>query len=69
MSESTKARYEAKDDGRVVWVDLGGREHLILRVEEGRSADWVAEAMNQRIYRDVRRALHSHPADATIRDN
>ena len=69
MSESTKARYEAKDDGRVVWVDIRGREHPVLRVEEGRSAEWVAEAMNQRISRDVRQALHSHPADATIRDN
>ncbi len=64
MSESTKARYQAKDNGRVVWVDIRGREHLVLRVEEGRSADWVAEAMNQRIYRD-----QSQPADATLRDN
>ena len=69
MSQSMKARYEAKDNGRVVWVDLRGREHPVLRVEQGRSAEWVAEAMNQRIYRDVRQALHSHPADATIRDN
>ncbi len=69
MSESTKARFQARDDGRVVWVDLRGGEHPVLRVEEGRSAEWVAEAMNQRIYRDVRQALHSHPADATIRDN